>query len=694
MPAASPTPRPFVRIVAAAALVLLASVPAAAEPGDGFTGVSGEAARSPDVSDRPVRAGSTLPGIDVSHWQGTIDWSRVAGAGKTFVFMKATEDTWYVDPTYATNRAGARANGLRVGAYHFAQPDPSAGDARKEARWFIRHADPQPGDLLPVLDIETSGGLDPDELTIWSKRWVSEVRRLTGVRPLVYTSPYGWNVRFDDSTALARWGSPLWIAHWGVSAPTLPAQNWAGRGWTVWQYTSTGRVAGIRGDVDLDVLNGTDLDLITIQRLRVTVQGNAGTARSDAGSIACRTECTRNFDPGTSVTLTADPDDGAVFLGWSGACSGTGPCTVPMTKQRAVGAAFTFDPVPPTVQITTPGTHDDPARVAFDEPVRGVSTSSIALRPTGGGAIDSALECRAGGRAVPCGGSAVRSVTVRPREPLTPGQRHRIVVSPAGARIRDRAGNPAPTTAAEFDPALTFEETHLPAMQRWRHVGDRAALGGSFAVERLRDATFATRFRGSTVSWLTVLGRTFGKAEVLIDGRSHGIVDLYSARRRTAVGRTIDGLGGGSHTIEIRALGRARSTARNTLVAVDGFRTRTGTVGSPFGGAWAPAHDARASGGRYAVAELEGAEVRVRFRGTGLDWTTVTGRTGGRATIFVDGERLRTVDLFSSERRFGVVERIDGLSRGVHTVRIVATGTARNVSRGTTVAIDRFDVSP
>jgi hypothetical protein len=453
-------------------------------------------------------------------------------------------------------------------------------------------------------------------------------------------------------------------------------------------------VAGIQGDVDLDVPNGTDLDLITIQRLRVTVEGDAGTVRSDAGAIACRTECARNFDPGTNVTLTPDPDDGAVFLGWSGACSGTGPCTVAMTKQRAVGAEFTFDPVPPSVAVDTPDTHADPVRVTFDEPVRGVNAASVVVRPTGGGAIDTALECRAGGRSVPCSGSAVRSVTARPRDPLTPGQRHRVVVSPSGARIRDRAGNAAPTTTEEFDPALSFEETHLPAMQRWRHVGDRAALGGSFAVERLRDATFATRFRGSTVSWLTVVGRTFGKAEVLVDGRSHGVVDLYSARRRTAVGRTIDGLSGGSHTIEIRALGRARSAATNTLVAVDGFRTRAGTVGSPFGGAWAPAHDARASGGRYAVAELEGAEVRVRFRGTGLDWTTVTGRTGGRATIFVDGERLRTVDLFASERHVGVVERIDGLARGLHTVRIVATGTARNISRGTTVAIDRFDVLP
>jgi GH25 family lysozyme M1 (1,4-beta-N-acetylmuramidase) len=685
---------PFVRLVAAAALLLVATVPASAGSGDGFTGISGEAARATGEVQRTPRAGSTLPGIDVSHWQGTIDWQRVAEAGTTFAFMKATEDTWYVDPTFTTNRAGARANGIRVGAYHFAQPDPGPGDAKKEARWFVRHAQPQAGDLLPVLDIETSGGLDPDELMAWSKRWVSEVRRLTGVRPLVYTSPYGWRERFDDSDELARWGSPLWVAHWGVSSPTLPAGNWGGRGWTVWQYTAEGRVAGIRGDVDRDVLNGTDLDAITVQRLRVTVDGGAGTVSGTPGRIACRAGCARNFDPGTEVTLTATPDDGGVFLGWTGACSGTGACTVSMTRPRTVGASFTFDAVPPTVSIAPPAAHADPAVVTFSEPVGGVDAESVVLRSLGGGALDARWTCAAAGETVPCSSAKVRRVELQPREPMTPGLEHRIVVSPAGAAIRDRAGNAAPTTTTDLTAPLGFEESDLPAIQRWRHVGDRDALGGSFAVERLAGATFSTDFRGSSVSWLSVVGRTFGKAEVVVDGRSFGVVDLYSERRRTAVARTVEGLGGGAHTIEIRALGRARAKATNTFVAVDGFRTREGTVGSPSGGGWAPVDDPSASAGRYAVTALEGAEVRVRFRGTGLDWVTVTGRAGGRAEVVVDGEVVRTVDLYSSTRTYGVVERIDGLPRGVHTVRIVATGTARRLSRGTTVAIDRFDVLP
>ncbi|MBI3647932.1 MAG: hydrolase, partial [Actinobacteria bacterium] len=71
----------------------------------------------------------TLPGIDVSHWQGKIDWTKVAADGVTFAIVKATEGRNYVDPMYATNAAGATANGIAVGAYHFASPGPQQGDA-------------------------------------------------------------------------------------------------------------------------------------------------------------------------------------------------------------------------------------------------------------------------------------------------------------------------------------------------------------------------------------------------------------------------------------------------------------------------------------------------------------------------------------------------------------------------------------
>ena len=141
--------------------VLAAPVSASDEPSDaGASGATG--ATAPMVAAPPAGA---LPGIDVSHHQGAIDWSQVAGAGTRFAFAKATEGRSYVDPTYATNKAGAALSGVVFGAYHFARPDDTANDAILEADHFVDVALLEPGDLVPVLDIERTGGLSQAQVT-------------------------------------------------------------------------------------------------------------------------------------------------------------------------------------------------------------------------------------------------------------------------------------------------------------------------------------------------------------------------------------------------------------------------------------------------------------------------------------------------------------------------------------------------
>ena len=123
-------------------------------------------AMSPAV-DRPgtsVAAASYVEGIDVSHWQDSINWPRVYAAGKRFAFIKATQGQSILDSQYATNHANARAAGIRTTAYHFASPDGTSGDAVKEADWFVANADLQPGDLFPALDLEQAGGLGTSAL--------------------------------------------------------------------------------------------------------------------------------------------------------------------------------------------------------------------------------------------------------------------------------------------------------------------------------------------------------------------------------------------------------------------------------------------------------------------------------------------------------------------------------------------------
>ena len=137
------------------------------------------------------------------------------------------------------------------------------------------------------------------------------------------------------------------------------------------------------------------------------------------------------------------------------------------------------------------------------------------------------------------------------------------------------------------------------------------------------------------------------------------------------------------------------NTAATTLVsfrAAPSVEQTSAAVTTSPSGAWSGVRDARASGGSFAVAGREGASVRMRFHGIGVDWTTVTGPNRGRAKIYIDGELLRSHDLYSVARTFGVVVHIDGLPDGAHRLRIVAAGRGRRASTGTIVAVDRFDV--
>ena len=205
-------------------------------------------------------------GIDISHWQGTIDWTKVGAAGKRFAFMKASESTDFVDNTYVTNRAQARAAGLLVGAYHFAQPSTGTGDAVAEADHFIDTAQPVSGDLIPVLDLERSGSLSQTALTAWVKAFLGRVYERVGVRAIIYVSPNFWRTYMGDTDWFGANGYDiLWVAHWTTGvAPSVPGGNWAGDGWTFWQYTSDGAVSGISGRVDLNRYRGTDFTPVLI----------------------------------------------------------------------------------------------------------------------------------------------------------------------------------------------------------------------------------------------------------------------------------------------------------------------------------------------------------------------------------------------------------------------------------------------
>ncbi len=215
---------------------------------------------SPSPSPSSTPAWNCVAGVDVSNWQGNVDWSQVAAAGYKFAFLKATEGGWYIDQTYASNRLLANANGIIIGAYDFAQPSTTRGQAEAEADFFVDIAMPRSGDLVPVLDLETTNGLSPANLQTWVTHWMYEVYARTGQRALIYTSPSFWSNAMSNSLWFALSGFPLWVAHWtAATGPTVPASTWTNYDWSFWQWTSSGVVPGISGRVDLDRFHYADL---------------------------------------------------------------------------------------------------------------------------------------------------------------------------------------------------------------------------------------------------------------------------------------------------------------------------------------------------------------------------------------------------------------------------------------------------
>jgi len=197
------------------------------------------------------------PGIDISHWQGKIDWPRVQAAGKIFAFIKATESTTFVDPEFANNWQQAKQAGLVRGAYHFFRP---LADPARQADLFLRTVTLEGGDLPPVLDLEISNNLRASTIISKVEIWVKRIEEQTGKKAIIYSSPSFLNTYFQ----IPAGGPPLWardhmlwIAHWtaaGVQQPTLP-RGWST--WVFWQYSAHGRVDGIRAEVDLNWFNGS-----------------------------------------------------------------------------------------------------------------------------------------------------------------------------------------------------------------------------------------------------------------------------------------------------------------------------------------------------------------------------------------------------------------------------------------------------
>ena len=200
--------------------------------------------------------GYSMHGIDVSHYQGDINWKMLKQTrqGKfpvEFIFMKATEGGDFSDDRFVANFDSAKVHGFIRGAYHFYNPKT---DADKQADFFIRSVKLEPGDLPPVLDIEMKSK-DVKKLQQDLKIWLRKVENHYGVKPIIYAS-YKFKTKYLNDSIFNTY--PYWIAHYYVDSVRYQGE------WKFWQHTDVGTLPGIDEKVDLNVFNGSFSELKNI----------------------------------------------------------------------------------------------------------------------------------------------------------------------------------------------------------------------------------------------------------------------------------------------------------------------------------------------------------------------------------------------------------------------------------------------
>lgn len=195
----------------------------------------------------------SVHGIDVSKWQGDIDWATVRASGVSFAFIKATEGDDHSDEAFARNWRAAAAAGMPRGAYHFYYFCSTPAD---QAAWFIRNVPRERGALPPVLDVEWNSHSRtcrrfpaPEIVRAEMRAFLNIVERHYGQRPIIYVTPDFYR---DNDLAQMN-GATFWLR----SVAGHPSEVYPGSDWHFWQYTGTGSVPGVAGKTDINAFAGS-----------------------------------------------------------------------------------------------------------------------------------------------------------------------------------------------------------------------------------------------------------------------------------------------------------------------------------------------------------------------------------------------------------------------------------------------------
>ncbi len=304
-------------------------------------GCSGSAGENVGSSEEPLstvcQTGDVVPGIDVSKYQGTIDWTQVKGSGVVFAFAR-TNDGTYLDPDFAANWKGMKSAGIIRGAYQFFRDSMSGADQADimlNAMGTLEETD-----LPPVLDVE-NGSISiavplSTKQTIISD-WVAYMKTKTGRLPLVYTGPYFWR---DSIKAFDVRPVSLWVAHYTSKkyCPLVP-EPWTAWTFHQWGVTDKGTVPGINASVDRDVFNGNQAALEAFVKASHL---DAGVTGVDAGVDGSISSSDSNAHLGVKPTSPPDAGTQANVMSSLPAVEDDGGCTVGRRSTRAGGSLGVF----------------------------------------------------------------------------------------------------------------------------------------------------------------------------------------------------------------------------------------------------------------------------------------------------------------------------------------------------------------
>ena len=540
-PAPTPTPRPSVD---SSAIADPAIADPSTDPEATLTAfVQADLGAETVVPTKPKS--KLIPGIDVSHHNGDIDYEAVKDAGHRFVFIKATQDNGFLDPMFPTNMTRARAAGLAAGAYHFFD---YTLDGTEQADHFIDRveaADGIDGALPPVVDVECWGPIGSSIHAVSAARlrdFVERIYERTGRMPIVYTSQHMWREVVGDAEGFED--LPLWAACWGCDAPPSLATGW--NEWTFWQ-DGLARIPEV-GRLDGNYFSGSKKELMALVLRPFAIADGAvatggGRVELDLG--------------GREATHIRTSPDGVTWSEWS-RIRATPTAVIPSDegehrvyaqlrngsglKSPVISDSVVVDRTPPEISVPNVTLRTGPAiadATGIPVEVRWEARDATA------GLADASV-------AVSCGESqSVRTEAPGSALPGESAEWSAAAVLQAGtacavtATVLDGAGN------SSHDTSPSLSAMFVPA----------AAATPSATVEAGQVGVVAYR------------GPDAGRAAVVLDGEAIALIDLYSAAASGPEVVYVADLTDGQHFLTVETTGSSDPASTGTGVAVEGFVT-------------------------------------------------------------------------------------------------------------------------